>query len=177
MKYLSLLALCLTGLIVHTAPAAAGLDLANQQEIALQDLDLDHNGRITREEAGTYMFFYFDYDGNESLSRGEYGKERPVTLLPYDGEGITFIDLDHDGTDDGTDFTIDSFLAKVMVDEYDPENGKIEAKDVIGTGYLKADTDRSKYIELDEWLKIYARHATKKGNLPPKAANEDRYRD
>lgn len=167
----------LAGLILNSAPAQAGLDLENQEEIRLEWLDLDLNGRITRTEVGEYLFFYFDRDGNESLSRGEYSKEREITFIPYEGEGITFVDINHDGQHDGTDFTTETFLHSAMIGEYDPEADGIEADEVLDKGYLKADSDRSKYIELDEWQKIYGKGAKIKANAAPKSANQDRYRN
>jgi len=161
-------------IVIMFTPAYAGLDLNNQKEISIDWLDINLDGRVTREEVGKYLFFYFDHDGNESLSRGEYRKAREMTFLPYDGDRITFVDIDHDGLNDGTDLTAETFTQKAVVGEYDPDEGLI-AKEILDEGYLKADSDRSKYIELDEWQKIYKKHAAKRGNLPPKAANEDSY--
>ena len=165
------------GLTVTAIPAQAGLDLENQQEIRIDWLDLNRDKRITRAEVGEYLFFYFDRDGNESLSRSEYNRDQELTVIPYEGDFITYVDIDNDNVNDGTEFTTESFLVKAMIGTYDPEKGTIEAQDVIDKGWLRADSDRSGYIELDEWQDIYERAAVMKKNKSPAFASEDRYQD
>ena len=67
-------------LLITPFNANAGLDLENQTEIHIPNLDLDNNGRILRTEVAKYMFFYFDRDGNEVLTKGEYHKNRRFAL-------------------------------------------------------------------------------------------------
>ncbi|MBP7722221.1 MAG: EF-hand domain-containing protein [Alphaproteobacteria bacterium] len=155
--------------------AAAGLDLENQTQIPIDALDLDADGRITRTEVAKYMFYYFDRDGNESVTKNEYHAERPIDVLPKQNPAITFIDLDNDGQDDGVEYNKDSFLEAVMVGEYAPGSTEIKALNVLDIYFLRADTDESRAIELSEWQKIYAKHSVKKGNAPPEAANQDHY--
>jgi hypothetical protein len=157
-------------------PAQAGLDLENQTEIRIPAMDLDQNGRLTREEMATYMFYYFDHDGNETLSQGEYYARRPLTILPYDAAALDYVDLDNDGQDDATLYTTETFLAKTMIGKPDSDEGPgIEAYEFMDLGFLRMDVDKSRYIELKEWAKHYQKFAVKKPNLPPKAADQDRY--
>ncbi|MGB4107325.1 MAG: hypothetical protein WBK55_05970 [Alphaproteobacteria bacterium] len=163
------------GAFLCPLPATAGLDLENQTQVPIDALDLDTDGRITRTEVAKYMFYYFDRDGNESLTKGEYHTDRPIDVLPKQKPGITFIDLDNDGQDDGVEYNKDSFLETVMVGKYEPGSAEIKAMNVIDIYFLRADTDESRAIELSEWQKIYAKHAVKKENTPPEAANQDHY--
>lgn len=163
------------GAFLCPPPAMAGLDLENQTQVPIDALDLDVDGRITRTEVAKYMFYYFDRDGNESLTKGEYHANRPIDVLPKQNPAITFIDIDNDGKDDGVEYGKDSFLEAVMVGEYVPGSTEIKAMDIIDIYFLRADTDESRAVELSEWQKIYAKHGVKKENTPPEAANQDHY--
>ncbi len=156
-------------------PAHAGLDLKNQTEVAIDDLDLDHNGRITRKEVAEYMFYYFDRDGNEVLTSGEYRATRPIAVKPSDGTLVTFTDLDNDGQDDGIKYDTESFLKKAMVSEYDPGGKGIRAQDFVDLYLMRIDSDKSDGVELSEWQKAYEKHAVNKPNTPTEANNNDRY--
>jgi len=161
------------------APARAGLDLANQTEIDIPALDLDGDGRIRREEAAEYLFYYFDRDGNETLTNGEYSADREISVLPYEASAAPFVDLDGDGKDDGAVYTTESFLAKTMTGEYDPPAegaaAVVTAKKMTGMSFLKTDDDRSGAIEMTEWRKAWLLNAAVKPKQPPKAANQNRY--
>ncbi len=165
----------LTAVAFPFSAAWAGLDLENQREIHIGALDLDRDGRISRKEAAEYMFFYFDHDGNEVLTKGEYHRKRKVSVVPYEGDEITVIDLDNDGQDDGVSYTTDTFLEEVMVGDYDPEDDGIKAYTFMDIYFLRLDSDKSRSIELDEWQKAYEKHAVIKPNMSPKAAKQDRY--
>lgn len=158
-------------------PAHAGLDLENQEEIYVPDFDLDNDGRIIREEIAKYVFFYFDRDGNESLTKGEYHKRRPMTVLPYEADAAPFVDLDNDGEDDGVIYDTESFVKAFMVDaeEYDPEADGIKAYELMDLYFLRIDTDKSRAVELDEWQKHYKKFANRRGNIAPKAFDQDSY--
>lgn len=161
------------------ASARAGLDLANQTEIDIPALDLDDDGRIRREEAAEYLFYYFDRDGNETLTNGEYGADREISLLPYEAAAAPFVDLDGDGKDDGAVYTTETFLAAVMQGEYDPQAegapAVVTAKKMAGLSFLKADDNGSGAVEMTEWQKSWLRNAAVKPKQPPKAANQNRY--
>lgn len=165
-------------LAFSAVPVHAGLNLKNQTEVYIPDLDLDKDGRIQRAEMAKYMFYYFDRDGNESLTSGEMHADREFGVRPYEAAAVSFIDLDNDGADDGVVYDTRSFLMAVMADEYEPEDddeGTIEASDFIDRSLLEADTDKSKAVELDEWLKAYDKHAAVRANRAPKAADQDGY--
>ena len=166
-------------LIFFVSTAHAGLDLENQTEIYIPDLDLDHDGRIHRTELAEYLFFYFDHDGNESLTKGEYRRERAFTLLPYEAEEIEFIDLDHDGKDDGLTYDMAAFLQTVMVDKEAAaiaiEDGQFDAEHVIDLYFSRLDINKNRAIDMDEWQDEYAKHGVIKPKKRPKAANNNRY--
>jgi len=170
-------ALALLALSLTFFPALAGLDLENQKEVPIGALDIDHDGRIQRVEAAKYMFFYFDRDGNEVLTKGEYHRKLDIELIPYEGEGINIIDLDGDGQDDQTEYTLETFLQTVMIGDYDPEEKQIKAFEMMDIYFSRLDTDKSRAIELDEWQKHYLKYAVKKPNLSPKNANNDYYQN
>lgn len=159
---------------VISMPVRAGLDLENQEEIDIPRLDLDNDGRILRTEAAEYLFFYLDHDGNEVLTKGEYHRERPITVLPYEAEAVPFIDLDNDKRHDEVVYETRTFLQTMYVDEYDAEEG-IKAYDMMDIVFGRIDTDKSRGVELDEWQKHFLKFAKKKPNLAPKAANNDYY--
>lgn len=171
--------LFLTATILLPAPARAGLDLANQTEIDIPALDIDGDGRIRREEAAEYLFYYFDRDGNETLTNGEYSADREISILPYETSAAPFVDLNGDGKDDGTVYTTESFLAAVMQGEYDPPAegaaAVVTAKKMAGMSFLKTDDNGSGAIEMTEWQKSWLRNAAVKPKQPPKAANQNRY--
>jgi len=173
MKYLLVFML----LVFTASPVAAGLDLENQTEIHIPALDLDNDGRIQRTEVAEYLFFYFDRDGNEVLTKGEYHRERPITVLPYEAESVSFIDLDNDKQNDEIVYTTETFLKAVMVnpEEYDPEAEGIKAYRLMDLYFSRFDRDKSNGVELDEWQKHYLKFAAKKPNLSPKAADNDFY--
>lgn len=156
-------------------PAQAGLDLKNQTEVYIPDFDLDKDGRIQRAEMAKYMFYYFDRDGNESLTNGEMHADREIGVKPYEAAAVTFIDLNNDGADDGVVYDKASFLAAVMVEDYDPEEATIDASDFVGGSLLEVDTDKSKAAEIDEWQKAYEKHAVNRPNQAPSAAGQDGY--
>jgi hypothetical protein len=165
----------LLGLASLPGAARAGLDLSNQTEIPVAALDLDHDGRIHRHEMARYMFYYFDHDGNETLTNGEYGRKRPLALVPYEGTEVSIIDLDNDGQDDGVAYDTATFAARTVIGEIDAAATEITAKIFLGTSFLKMDKDKSGGVELDEWLKAYEKHAVIQPNQPPKAADNDGY--
>ena len=177
-RFLTGSAVLFSGVATWHVPAMAGLDLENQTQIPIGALDLDRDGRIMREEATKYLFYYFDHDGNEVLTKGEYHRERPLEVLPYEGEAISFIDLDGDGEDDGVETYTDkqAFMAAIVIgDEYDPTDEGIEAYHVLDIYYGRLDSDKSKAIELKEWQRHFTKHAAKKPNMPPKSADHRRY--
>ena len=176
MKRLSLIA-AFWGVLFCPPFAWAGLDLENQQDIHIPALDLDNDGRILRTEVAEYLFFYFDHDGNEVLTKGEYHKERPLTVLPYEVESVPFIDIDNDKQHDEGVYTTERFIRAVMVDEeaYDPEAEGLKAYRLMDLYFSRFDKDKSGAIELDEWQKYYRKFAAKKPNVAPKAADQDYY--
>ena len=154
---------------------SAGLDLENQVDIDMPTLDLNNDGRILREEVAEYMFFFLDRDGNESLTKGEYHRERPINVLPYESESVPFIDINGDKQHDDVVYDTASFLQTIYVDEYDTDDGAIKAYDMMDIVFGRIDTDKSRAVELDEWQKHFLKFAKKRGNLAPKAANNDYY--
>ncbi len=175
MKIHTALAVFFAAFSLSSAPAQAGLDLQNQTEIKIGDLDLNHDHFIKREEVAEYMFYYFDHDGNESLTNGEYGARRPVSVIPYEGTDITTIDLDNDGKDDGVAYSQESFLSKVMIGKYDPAAEGITAKQFIDTSFLRLNSNKSGAIELSEWNAIYEDHGVIKPVRTTKAGKNERY--
>lgn len=173
-KPILFLAALVAGMFYFPA-AKAGLDLQNQTEIRIGDLDLDHDNRILRKEVAEYMFYYFDRDGNEVLTKGEYHAERAIAVVPYEGDAITIIDLDNDGQDDGVRYTQETFLQKAMIGEYKPDAKGIKAYNFMDIYFLRLDTDESRAIEMSEWQKAYEKHAVSKPNHAPEAANNDHY--
>ncbi len=171
----SLLTAVIALFVFISMPAQAGLDLENQTEINIPALDLDNDGRIMREEAAKYLFFYLDHDGNEVLTKGEYHRERPITVLPYEAESVNFIDLNNDKQNDEGVYTTETFLQMVYVGEYDPSDEGIKAYNMMDLNFLRMDRDKSKGVELDEWQKHYLKFAAKKPNIAPKAADNDFY--
>lgn len=167
----------LVAVLTFPFPVQAGLDLENQQEIHIPDLDLDNDGRILRTEVAEYLFFYFDHDGNEVLTKGEYHRERPLTVLPYEAESVAFIDVDNDKQHDEVVYDTESFLRAFMVneDEYDAEAEGIKAYRLMDLYFSRFDKDKSGGIELDEWQKHYQKFAVKRPNQAPKAADNDYY--
>lgn len=166
-------------LCVFPSSAFAGLDLENQSQINIPDLDLDQDGRIRREEMARYMYFYFDHDGNEVLTKGEYHREYPIEILPYEAGAVDFIDLDNDGNDDGQVYTTESFLLTVMVDKEAAakavEAGQLDALGFIGKWFLNLDINKSRAIDLHEWMDEYSMHGVNKPARSPKAADNNRY--
>ena len=168
-------------IIVMMVPsfAQAGLELENRTQIHIPDLDLDGNGRVTRSELSEYMFFYFDNDGNESLTKGEFHHKRPIAVLPYDPQDLESVDLDHDGQNDPQPYTTETFLKTVMVDkDAAPEaaaEGQIKALRFIDEWFLRLDINDSGAIEPHEWHDEYKMHGVNKPKKRPKAADNNRY--
>ncbi len=169
-RFFAVLLLCLL-----PAGAQAGLNLGNQETLYVPNLDLDNDGRILRTEVAEYMFFYFDRDGNESLTKGEYHRVRPFVLVEYDPLEAQFIDINNDGEDDGVVYDTESFLAAVMLNEDYLEEDGIKAYHMMDLYFSRFDTDKSRAIELDEWQKHFQKFANRKPNMAPKAANNDYY--
>ncbi len=176
LKKLIFTAVILVSAFVFSLSAAmAGLDLQNQKYIEIDDMDLNHDKRLVRTEVAEYLFYYFDRDGNESLDRIEYRRERELSFKPNEDSVLRMIDLDNDGFDDDVVYTNESFFKEAMIGDYDPDELPIDAKYFMDVSFLRLDTDHSRAIELDEWQKIYGKYAVVKPNAPPKAANQDRY--
>ena len=171
----SLLFAVMALVVFVSSPSQAGLDLENQTKIYVPALDLDNDGRILRTEVAEYMFFFLDRDGNESLTKGEYHRERPITVLPYEAEGVSFIDIDNDKQHDEVVYDTAGFLQAIYVDEYDTDDGAIKAYDMMDIVFGRIDTDKSRAVELDEWQKHFQKFANKKPDQAPKAANNDYY--
>ncbi len=132
----------------------------NGEKINLQSFDMNNNGILSRKEIGTRLFYLFDTDGNEVIDNIEYDQPRLITVTPMLKEEFMSIDFDDDGVADVTDYTQEDFLKKSMLYDLDQNKDGLSAHEFLKVYLTKADTDKSKMLELDEWRTVYTENVS-----------------
>lgn len=123
--------------------------------IHFEDYDLDHDGQLTRAEAGEMLFRLYDTDGNQVIDDGEYKRPAVLTMSPVTKRTKTVVDADGDGTPDKEDVTEEDSRVSTMLSQYDPDGNGLSPQEFTGKPFNKIDVNRSNVVEKKEWQGVY----------------------
>lgn len=145
-------------------------DVPGTKKVNFAAFDLNHDGRLSRNEVGTELFYIFDTDGNEVIDNIEYTKPMVLTIIPMEKQEITSVDFNDDGLPDNTTFNTDEFFKQSMLARFDKNHEGVSAQSFLnGRYYFTLDDNHDKTVDLKEFRSAYVKAIT------PSAANPNRY--
>ncbi len=145
-------------------------DVPGTRKVNFADFDLNHDGRLSRDEVGEELFYIFDTDGNEVIDNIEYVRPMVVTIIPMEKSETLSVDFNDDGVADEKSFDSEEFIQKSMLYKFDRNKNGLSAKDFLEQAYWREiDDNNDKTIDLKEWKAAYI------ASLLPSSANPNRY--
>lgn len=145
-------------------------DIPGTKKVNFSAFDLNHDGRLSRSEVGTELFYIFDTDGNEVLDNIEYSKPMVLTIIAMEKHEITSVDFDDDGIADSTKFDSKDFFQKSMLSRFDKMHTGLSAEQFLNNRYYwSLDDNHDKVVDLKEFKTAYI------NAISPSAVNPNRY--
>ena len=145
-------------------------DVPGTKKVNFAAFDLNHDGRLSRNEVGTELFYIFDTDGNEVIDNIEYKKPMVLTIIPMEKQEITSVDFNDDGLPDTTTFNQDEFFKQSMLARFDKNHTGLSAEQFLNDRYyFTLDDNHDKTVDLKEFRAAYNKATS------PSAANPNRY--
>lgn len=128
---------------------------AGSRAIHFEDFDLDHDGKLTRAEAGEMLFRLYDTDGNMVVDDKEWLRPAVLSKSPIAKKTVTAYDDDNDGVADKVDATEERMTVDTMLSVYDKDGNGLSPEEFTGLTFNKADINRTNVIEKKEWQGVY----------------------
>lgn len=153
---------------VTTKTTVQQIDMPDMKKIKFQDLDLNKDGILSRDEVGEKLFKLYDTDNNKMIDNLEIKKKSVWTFIPLEKKELTMIDFDDDGKVDEINEKGEEFAEKSMLARFDKDRDGLSAEEFLGLSILQLDTNKTKIVELSEWKAAYIARV--------KALNADNFR-
>lgn len=123
--------------------------------IHFEDYDLDHDGQLTRAEAGEMLFRLYDTDGNQVIDDVEYQRPAVLTMSPMKKKTRTAVDENGDGIADKEDVTEEDIRVSTMLSQYDTDANGLSPQEFTGKAFNRIDVNRTNVVEKKEWQGVY----------------------
>lgn len=128
---------------------------AGSRAIHFEDYDLDHDGQLTRAEAGEMLFRLYDTDGNQVIDDVEYQRPAVLTMSPMKRKTKTAVDDNGDGVADKEDVTEEDIRVSTMLSQYDTDSNGLSPLEFTGKAFNRIDINRTNVVEKKEWQGVY----------------------
>ncbi|MBI1326788.1 MAG: hypothetical protein GC136_04005 [Alphaproteobacteria bacterium] len=130
-------------------------DMPDLQKVRFVDMDINHDGILSRAEVGETLFYLYDTDDNKLIDNIEIGKKRVWTFIPLEKKELTMIDFNDDGLADVVDIKSQDFAEFSMLARFDKDHDGLSAEEFLDMSILELDTNKSKVVEPEEWKAAY----------------------
>lgn len=141
----------LAGILLCGLPPAAQAE----RRFSLMEFDLNYDGVLSTPEVGERLFRMYDTDGNMVIDNNEYERKSVLTVVPVEREVTVSYDLGGDGLPDRRDTTYETFIYHTQLARFDTDRDGLSPREFVGTGFLKADINNDKAIDMNEWRASY----------------------
>jgi hypothetical protein len=123
--------------------------------IHFEDFDLNHDGTLTREEAGEMLFRLYDTDGNQVIDNVEYERKAVLSISPMKKTTKLTYDDNNDGVADKQEATEEDIMEQTMLSKFDKDGDGLSPAEFTGQAFNVTDVNKSHAIEKKEWLGVY----------------------
>lgn len=121
----------------------------------LKEFDTNNDGLLTRAEVGEKLFKMYDADGNGVIDNIEYERPAVITVVPVEKTTVVTYDFNGDGVADQQEATSENFLRYTQLARFDQNKNGLSPREFVGRGFLEADIDGDKFVNLKEWQGSY----------------------
>lgn len=132
-----------------------GLILPGSRAIHFEDYDLNHDGQLSRVEAGEMLFRLYDTDGNQVIDDWEFQRKAVLSVAPVITRTKRTVDDNGDGVPEKEEVTEEKGGVDTMLSQYDKNGDGLSAEEFTGKPFRKVDVNRSQVIEKKEWEGVY----------------------
>lgn len=132
-----------------------GKPAAGSRAIHFEDFDLNHDGNLTREEAGEMLFRLYDTDGNAVIDNIEFERKAVLSISPLNKTTKMTYDANGDGVADKEEQTEEAIMEQTMLSKFDKDGDGLSPTEFTGQRFNVTDVNKSRVIEKREWLGVY----------------------
>ena len=132
-----------------------GKPAEGSRAIHFEDFDLNHDGNLTREEAGEMLFRLYDTDGNQVIDNIEYERKAVLSISPMNKTTKMTYDDNGDGVPDKEEQTEEAIMEQTMLSKFDKDADGLSPAEFTGQRFNVTDVNKSHAIEKREWLGVY----------------------
>lgn len=132
-----------------------GKPAEGSRAIHFEDFDLNHDGNLTREEAGEMLFRLYDTDGNQVIDNIEYERKAVLSISPMNKTTKMTYDDNGDGVADKEEQTEEAIMEQTMLSKFDKDADGLSPAEFTGQRFNVTDVNKSHAIEKREWLGVY----------------------
>ena len=136
---------------------------------SITEFDVNKDGVLSTPEVGERLFSMYDFDGNGMIDNLEYARNTIVTVTPVEKTTTISYDFNGDGIVEQQEKVHESFMRHTQLARFDGDKDGLSAREFVGRGFLEADIDGDKFVNLKEWQGSYNAEIDRsnklKGNL------------
>lgn len=122
--------------------------------ITVNELDLNQDGVLSRDEVGEKLFKVFDRDGNEVIDNIEM--KTPSLLVFSHMEKKVIEIVDYRDQSEEKSVTVEEFLEESKLSRFDKDKDGLSPLDFLRTPFNQVNVKRDGVIDLYEWKRAYA---------------------
>ncbi len=127
------------------------------RSIDLNNLDINNDGNLSREEVGTRLFEVFDRDGNMVIDNIEMNMPSLIVFVPMKKETVETVTFFDDNRTAKTDVSVEDFLFASNLGKFDKDRDGLSPLDFLGMSFNKVNVKRDTVIDLYEFQRAYAK--------------------
>lgn len=121
----------------------------------LSQLDVNHDGILTKNEIGAALFRIFDTDGNQLIDNVEFEKKVIATVVPMKAtETVSWYSGDNEVPDKTVVSTAD-FMKATQLARFDKNGDGLSPRDFAAKTFEDADINHDHFVDMKEWQGAY----------------------